>query len=113
MAAWLESRFPGIGADIEASDVATPLTTVRYTGNYHASYEGWRPTAGTSRMKLDKRLPGLSGFSMVGQWTTPAAGLPTAALDGRVAIRELCAQDGKEFVTTVADAAPSRSALTA
>jgi phytoene dehydrogenase-like protein len=98
---WLEEQFPGITRDIEVTDVATPLTTVRYTGNYKASYEGWRPAAETMRVKLDRRLPGLAGFSMVGQWTSPAAGLPTVAGDGRVAIREMCAQDGKDFVTTL------------
>jgi hypothetical protein len=43
-------------------------------------------------------------FSMVGQWTTPAAGLPTAATDGSVAIQGLCAQDGKEFRTALPEA---------
>jgi phytoene dehydrogenase-like protein len=111
--AWLQSFLPGITTDIEAADVATPLTTVRYTGNYHASYEGWRPTPATMRVKIDKRLPGLSGFSMVGQWTTPAAGLPTAAGDGRTVIQELCAQDGKEFRTTVPGEEDSSVALAA
>ncbi len=97
---WLEARFPGIAADIEVTDVATPLTTVRYTGNYHASYEGWRPTTATLRLRLPKRLAGLAHFSMVGQWTAPFAGLPTAATDGRIAIRELCGQDGQDFVAT-------------
>jgi hypothetical protein len=101
-AAWLESYIPGVAADIEVTDVATPLTTVRFTGNHHASYEGWRPTPGTMRVKIPKRLPGLRGFTMVGQWTTPAAGLPTVAANGRTVIRELCEQDGKAFRTTIA-----------
>ena len=106
-AAWLESYIPGIGADIEVTDVATPLTTVRFTGNYHASYEGWLPTPGTLRTRIPKRLPGLEGFSMVGQWTAPAAGLPTAATDGRTVIQELCEQDGREFRTTTTPARPA------
>jgi phytoene dehydrogenase-like protein len=97
--AWLEARFPGISADIEASDVATPLTTVRYTGNYHGSYEGWQPVVETMKVKVPKRLPGLANFSMVGQWTAPFAGLPTVVVDGRVVIKEMCAQDDKEFRT--------------
>jgi phytoene dehydrogenase-like protein len=100
-AAWLESFIPGISTDIEVTDVSTPLTTVRYTGNYHASYEGWLPTPQTLRVKIEKRLPGLSHFSMVGQWTAPAAGLPSVAADGRVVIQELCAQDGKAFRTSL------------
>jgi phytoene dehydrogenase-like protein len=95
--AWLEARFPGISADIEATDVATPLTTVRYTGNFHGSYEGWQPAVETMKMKIQKRLPGLANFSMVGQWTAPFSGLPTVSVDGRIVIQEMCAQDGREF----------------
>lgn len=96
---WLESVYPGITADVEVSDVATPMTTVRYTGNYRASYEGWRPSVKTMRMKLETTLPGLSGFTMIGQWTTTFAGLPTVAHDGRRVIQKLCRQDGRRFVT--------------
>ncbi len=113
--AWLENVYPGIGADVEVADVATPLTTVRYTGNWRASYEGWRPTVKTMRLKLEKTLPGLKNFAMVGQWTAPFAGLPTAALDGRQAIEGLCRKDRRPFVTTEATApaigpAPSKRA---
>jgi phytoene dehydrogenase-like protein len=99
---WLESVYPGIGAEIEVADVATPMTTVRYTGNWHASYEGWRPVPDTMRVKLEKTLPGLKGFSMIGQWTSPMAGLPTVAQDGRVAIELLCREDQKPFITSKA-----------
>jgi phytoene dehydrogenase-like protein len=109
--AWLESRFPGISADIEVTDVATPLTTVRYTGNFHASYEGWQPTVETMKLKIAKRLPGLAGFSMVGQWTAPFAGLPTVSMDGRIVIQEMCTQDGKEFRAWKAGEAPGANAV--
>ncbi len=99
---WLESIYPGISADIEVVDVATPMTTVRYTGNYRASYEGWRPTAATMGTRIETRLPGLKGFSMIGQWTRPFAGLPTAAMDGRNAIEILCREEGRSFETSAA-----------
>ncbi len=99
---WLESIYPGIGVDIEVVDVATPMTTARYTGNYRASYEGWRPTPRTIQTRIPTTLPRLKGFSMVGQWTRPFAGLPTVAMDGRNAVEVLCHQDGKAFVTSVA-----------
>lgn len=111
--AWLESRFPGISSDIEVTDVATPLTTVRYTGNYHASYEGWQPTVETMKLKISRRLPGLASFSMVGQWTAPFAGLPTVSVDGRIVIQEMCAQDGKEFRAWKAGEVPAASAADA
>ena len=31
----LEKRFPGLGQQIEVVDVATPITTLRITGNGH------------------------------------------------------------------------------
>ncbi|HEY9592881.1 MAG TPA: FAD-dependent oxidoreductase, partial [Spirochaetia bacterium] len=99
--AWLETVHPGISADVEVVDVATPVTTVRYTGNYRASYEGWRPTVGTMRKKIENTLPGLRSFTMIGQWTASFAGLPTVAHDGRKVIQKLCKEDGKTFVTTV------------
>jgi phytoene dehydrogenase-like protein len=97
---WLESIYPGIGEAIEVTDVATPMTWVRYTGNWRASYEGWRPIPATMRVEFEKTLPGLKGFSMIGQWTRPMAGLPTSAQDGRVVIELLCREDQKPFITT-------------
>jgi phytoene dehydrogenase-like protein len=86
--------------------VATPVTWERYTGNWRASYEGWMMTTQTMekvvRGGLPTRLPGLRGFSMIGQWTTIGGGVPPAAKDGRDAIKRLCRQDGRRFVTTEA-----------
>ena len=44
----LDGRFPGLKDDVEMVDVATPATTVRYTGNWRASFEGWLPAPGLS-----------------------------------------------------------------
>ncbi len=98
---WLESRIPGITDAIEVTDVATPLTTVRYTANYRGSFEGWRPTVCTMQKKLARKLPGLKNFTMIGQWTAGFSGLPSVARDGRIVIEELCIRDGKEFMTSI------------
>jgi len=37
-------RHPDIRPKIEVVDVPTPLTFVRYTGNWRGSYEGWQFT---------------------------------------------------------------------
>ncbi len=39
--ALLDQRFPGLTAQVEMRDVATPMTWERYTGNWRASHEGW------------------------------------------------------------------------
>jgi phytoene dehydrogenase-like protein len=103
--AQLEQRYPGITDQVEAVDVATPLTTERYTGNWQGSIEGWLITTKTMSMAfgkgMDKTLPGLGNFYMVGQWVEPGGGLPPAAQSGRRIVERLCKQDGKDFQVTL------------
>ncbi len=99
----LERRWPGIGGQIEVVDIATPLTYERYTGNWKGSMEGWLPTTETTGMMMgkgmDKTVPGLDGFYMVGQWVEPGGGLPPAATSARGVIERICKQDKKRLVT--------------
>jgi len=103
--AQLEQRYPGITDQVEVVDVATPLTTERYTGNWQGSMEGWMVTTETMSMAfgkgMDKTLPGLENFYMVGQWVEPGGGLPPAAESGRRIVERLCKQDEKEFQATL------------
>jgi len=97
----LEQRFPGISKQVEMIDVATPLTWVRYTGNWKGSYEGWLPSPQNAMMPMSKTLPGLYNFYMVGQWVQPGGGLPTGLMHGREIIQTICRLDNKEFTTTL------------
>lgn len=100
MVALLDKRFPGLADQVEMRDVATPMTWVRYTGNWRGSYEGWMITAKTFMMEMDKTLPGLKNFYMAGQWVNPGGGMPTAAMSGRHTIQIICKKDKRPFVTT-------------
>jgi phytoene dehydrogenase-like protein len=96
----LEERFPGISEQIEASDVATPLTFERYTGNWKGSFEGWLITpenAGVIMKPMAQSLPDLRNFYMCGQWVEPGGGLPTGIMSGRRLIKTLCKEDKKKF----------------
>ncbi|MCP4541979.1 MAG: NAD(P)/FAD-dependent oxidoreductase [Chloroflexi bacterium] len=101
----LDQRFPGFAGQIETVDVATPMTFERYTGNWQGSMEGWLPTTKTVGMVMgkgmDKTLPDLESFYMVGQWVEPGGGLPPAAQSGRGAIQKICKRDRKSFVALV------------
>jgi phytoene dehydrogenase-like protein len=100
----LEKRFSGIKAQVEVSDVATPLTYQRYTGNWQGSMEGWRLTKETMRFMMngmDATLPGVKDFYMIGQWVKPGGGLPPAAQSGREAVAEICRRDRKKFQTSI------------
>ena len=99
----LEKRFLGLRQQIEVVDVATPMTTLRYTGNGH----GFRMPV--SRMpislfigrRLSQTLPSLTNFYMVGQWAG-LPGVPLVAAMGRDVVRAICRRDGQKFVAGVA-----------
>lgn len=98
----LDKRYPGIRADVEVTDVATPVSYERYTGNWRGSTCGWLLTKDTMRMMLlgiGKTLPGLDNFYLAGQWVEPGGSLPLAAASGRNAIQLVCHRDGKPFVS--------------
>jgi hypothetical protein len=69
---------------IEVVDVATPMTTLRFTGNGH----GYRSPIAAMALalftgrRLSQTLPGLANFYMVGQWAG-VAGVPLVAAMGR------------------------------
>jgi phytoene dehydrogenase-like protein len=94
----LERTHPGLRPGIEVTDVSTPATVVRFTGNWHGSMEGWLPTPGIGLRPLPNRLPGLANFFMAGQWIMPGGGFPGGLMSARAAVRDLCAQDRMPFL---------------
>jgi phytoene dehydrogenase-like protein len=94
--AGLEQRFPSITKQVEMRDVATPMTWVRYTGNWRGSYEGWMFGAYGN---IQKTLPGLKNFFMAGQWVNAGGGMCTAVQSGNHTIQLICKKDGKTFTS--------------
>ncbi|MCX4966579.1 NAD(P)/FAD-dependent oxidoreductase [Streptomyces sp. NBC_00654] len=99
---FLERQRPGTGKRIELVDVASPATTKRYTGNHNGSILAWKAFSDADDVAADlvgkdrMRLPGLSGFSMAGQWVG-MGGLIRAASTGRFATQYLCEELGVDF----------------
>lgn len=103
--AHLERIYPGIRNQIEVSDVATPLSYERYTGNWLGSTCGWLLTDRTMVKMiagLPKKLRALQNFYMAGQWVEPGGSVPVVAMSGRNAIQLLCHDDRQPFVATTA-----------
>jgi phytoene dehydrogenase-like protein len=97
----LEQRFPGISSQILVTDVATPVTFERYTGNWKGSFEGWLITpenANVLMKPMSQKLPGLSNFYMCGQWVEPGGGLPTSIMSAKRLIKSICREDNVRFV---------------
>ncbi len=93
----LEPHYPGIGAAVEVTDVATPYTTWRYTLNDRGAFEGWLPTPEALMATMPRTLPGLEGFAMAGQWVVPGGGVPPCLYSGRHAVEILCRRDRRPF----------------
>ncbi|MGR3278154.1 hypothetical protein ACSYAD_23950 [Acaryochloris marina NIES-2412] len=97
----MERIYPGIKADIEVVDVATPLSYERNTDNWQGSSCGWLLTTQTMPWMisgLQKTLPGLRNFYRIGQWVEPGGSLPIVAMSGRNVIQQICHQDHKAFI---------------
>jgi phytoene dehydrogenase-like protein len=93
----LEKLYPGITADIEVVDVATPLTDVKYTGVWKGAYEGFMPSSKNMMDNINPFIPGLKKFYMAGQWLFPGGGLPPAGQSGKWAVQYICRDEGKKF----------------
>jgi phytoene dehydrogenase-like protein len=93
----LERRIPGVRADIEVIDVATPASVIRHTGNWKGSMEGFivLPKAGFRPLRMS--LPRLDHFRMVGQWVMPGGGLPSGLITARRCIQDICRLEGRSF----------------
>jgi phytoene dehydrogenase-like protein len=96
----LDRRYPGLAAQVEMRDVATPVTFERFTGNWRGSWMGWVYTPRVMNMHVSKTLPGLTDFYMIGAWVLNP-GTAFAATSGRHVTQLICAKDEKPFVTTV------------
>ncbi|OHD54894.1 MAG: hypothetical protein A2Y33_16110 [Spirochaetes bacterium GWF1_51_8] len=94
-----EAYFGDFKNKVEVVDVATPDTIIRYTGNWHGSYEGWLPDKKTMMKTLPSQVNGLGNFYMLGQWISPGGGLPPAAMEGRKLARKICKTEGVKFHT--------------
>lgn len=93
----LERRIPGVRLAVEAMDVSTPATVLRYTGNWQGTMEGWLVEPGDRWRSLPQTLPGLERFMMVGQWVAPGGGLPSGPMTARPALKAICRADHVPF----------------
>ncbi len=103
---YLDNKHPGLKDSIDCIDTSTPMTQVRYTGNYNGTVLGWQPfvdggeTLEEEVKKNGVGLPGLKNFYLSGVWAT-TGGLIRASAAGRHVVQFVCADDQKKFVATM------------
>jgi len=100
---FLERKYPGFKSWIEITDVATPMTFVRYTGNWKGTFMTWviSPKLAKRFRMVKKTLPGLDNFWLSGMWIMPPGGLPAGVKTSRDIIQVICRKDKKKFVTQI------------
>jgi len=93
----LEKRFEGIREQIEVIDVATPLTTERYTANgMNYGPESGNPPMLAMMLSKPLTLPKLQRLQIVGQ-SAGGGGLNGCAVMGKKAVHSLCKELGIRF----------------
>ncbi len=99
----LELKYPGFKNAIEMTDVATPVTFARYTGNWKGTFMTWiiPPDRANEFRVIPKTVPGLADLWLAGMWVEPPGGLPGAVMSGRNAIQVICRGDKQRFQTSV------------
>jgi len=50
---------------------------------------------------MDKTLPGLDNFYMIGHWVEPGGNVELSCASGRDVIKEICDTQDRDFVTKV------------
>jgi phytoene dehydrogenase-like protein len=99
----LGKKYPGFKSSIEETDVLSPMTYVRYTGNYKGTFMTWvmTPDLLKRHRMIKKTLPGLDNFWLSGMWIMAPGGVPTGAKTSRDILQFLCRLDRKKFSTTI------------
>jgi phytoene dehydrogenase-like protein len=85
----LISHIPEAKDAIDIIDVATPRTSVKYTGVYKGAYEGFLPSKNNMMKTLPMTFNNINRFYIIGQWLYPGGGLPPAAMSGKRVIEKI------------------------
>jgi phytoene dehydrogenase-like protein len=77
-----EKVLPGLAKAIEVQEIGTPLTNVRYTGNYRGSIYGWDQTLDNSGMRRLGHSTPVKNLYLSGAWTRPGGGYSAVLWSG-------------------------------
>jgi phytoene dehydrogenase-like protein len=69
-----QKLLPGLRNAIEVIEIGTPLTNVRYTGNYRGAIYGWDQTLDNSGPQRLPNTTPIKNLYLAGAWTQPGHG---------------------------------------
>ena len=77
-----KALLPGLSKAIEVKEIGTPLTNLRYTGNYRGAIYGFDQTLDNSGLQRLPQTTPVRNFYLSGAWTTPGHGYVAVLLSG-------------------------------
>ena len=80
--------LPGLSKSIEVKEIGTPLTNLRYTGNFRGAIYGWDQTVDNSGNRRIGHGTPVKGLYLAGAWSRPGHGYVAVIQSGI----ECCAQ---------------------
>jgi phytoene desaturase len=86
--------LPGLSQAIEVKEIATPLTNVRYTGNYRGAINGWDQTADNSEPRRLPHATPVRNLYLSGAWTAPGGGYTGVLISGLQCFAEVMSHWG-------------------
>ena len=69
-----QKLLPGLSKCIQVKEIGTPLTNIRYTGNYRGAIYGWDQTVENSGPKRVGHSTPIKGLYLAGAWSSPGHG---------------------------------------
>ncbi len=84
-----DTLLPGLSDSIEVIEIGTPLTNIRYTGNYRGAIYGWDQTIDNSgNRRFPNRTP-IKSLYLSGAWSSPGHGYGGVLLSGLQCFAEI------------------------
>ena len=81
--------LPGLRDVIEVIEIGTPLTNVRYTGNYRGAIYGWDQTINNSGgNRIGHKTP-IENLYLAGAWSKPGHGYGAVMPSGLMCFAEI------------------------
>ncbi|HLP20066.1 MAG TPA: NAD(P)/FAD-dependent oxidoreductase, partial [Chitinophagales bacterium] len=97
----LDERLGGVKDYIEVTDIATPATLLRYTGNWKGSAQGLMAGKNfLAPVPIKFQFPGLKNFYYASHWNRPSGGLPIAIMSARQLAQKICKDNNKKFTAS-------------
>lgn len=87
-----EVLLPGLSKAIEVKEIGTPLTNIRYTGNYHGAIYGWDQTLDNSNPRRLPHVTPVRNLYLAGAWTSPGGGYGAVLASGLQCFGEIMAR---------------------